>query len=265
MDSGTAKSYGGTFTAVVLAVAIAALMAYLGMLWYSGCKSAASYEAFQAEAQVQAPPPSSNRLATIAGEILSNPTSTMAEGFWAGPTKGAGAPDCLRVSSEAAALYDLFASKQQLTEEGPDDLRELKLILSKVSCLKQDLVGVAQVVNATRHQPFSTAHDMEPVAETAARCFAKTIPQRDLELSLEKWGSRGTFLIKRLCTSVGLTADEEEQAIEGFSELMSDIRQIALGACCNGPAMIAGKVGPRMVGGYEPSGLTYLRDYNGYY
>ena len=188
------------------------------------------------------------------------------EGF-AGPARGAGMPDCIRSSKDAAALYEMLITKVSSTEEGPDDLRELQLILSKIACFKRDLTGAAGVVAATRTQPFSTAHDLEPVAETTARCFAKTIPQRDLALSLDKWGSRGTFLLKRLCTSFNFTDHEDDEAMGLFGRAMADITDIAMSRCCNsaGEAVIAGVAQPRMVAGYEAPGLNEMRAYEGYY
>ncbi len=186
------------------------------------------------------------------------------EGF-AGPAKGAGVPDCMNASKDAAALYALL-NRASTTEEGSDDLRELQVILSKISCFKRDLTAAAGVVQATRYQKFATAHDLEPVAETTARCFARTIPQRDLSLSLDKWGSRGTFLIKRLCTSEKLTEVEEDEALQLFGDAMADITDIASGVCCNsGQAIIAGQPQPRMVGGIEPPGNVNLKPYKGYY
>jgi len=188
------------------------------------------------------------------------------EGFYAGPAVGAGVPNCMQTSKDCAALYELLTSKKVGTEEGPDDLRELKVILSKISCFKRDLMGAAGVVEATRYQPFSTAHDLEPVAETTARCFAKTIPQRDLALGLDKWGSRGTFLLKRLCTAENLSEAEETEALRLFGDAMRDITDIAMGACCNSDVgVIAGQPQPRMVGGYETAAVSGLRQYTGYY
>jgi len=188
------------------------------------------------------------------------------EGFYAGPAVGAGAPDCMHTSKDAAKLYDMLNSRKVGTEEGPDDLRELNVILSKISCFKRDLMGVAGVVEATRYQPFSTSHDLEPVAETTARCFARTIPQRDLSLSLDKWGSRGTFLLKRLCTAEKLSEADETEALHLFGDAMADITEIALGKCCNSDVgVIAGQPQPRMVGGYETPAISSLRQYTGYY
>jgi hypothetical protein len=172
----------------------------------------------------------------------------------------------MQVSSDAAALLGMLSKKVSTTEEGDDDLLELKAILSKISCFKKDLLGVAGVVEATRYQKFATSHDLEPVAETTARCFARTIPQRDLSLSLDKWGSRGTFLIKRLCTSENLTDSEEEDALRYFGDAMRDITDISLGKCCNSDVgIIAGQPQPRMVGGFEPVDNETLRPYKGYY
>ena len=107
------------------------------------------------------------------------------------------------------------------------------------------------------------------MAETTARCFAATIPQRDLSLSLDKWGSRGTFLLKRLCTSYSFSGAEEEEALRLFGAMMSDVGEVAMGRCCNAAVpMIAGQVasgGPRLVGGYEAPGSFEMREYKGYY
>lgn len=216
-------------------------------------------------------------IALVVGSVMSSqgnqmsgfqdvpPPKDAVEGF-AGPAVGAGMPDCLRTSKDAAALYELVSSKRATTEEGPDDLREMKLILSKISCFKKDLLGVARVVEATRYQPFSTSHDLEPVAETCARCFSRTIPQRDLSLSLNKWGSRGTLLIKRLCTSENLSDAEEKEALRLFGKAMGDLSDIAAGQCCeSGDVKIGGREGPRQVGGFLSQLTQSLQEYKGYF
>jgi hypothetical protein len=208
-------------------------------------------------------------LVTVVGHYWWSSCNTMpysAEGF-AGPVKGAGVPDCLRTLDDAAFLYTKLSATITETEEGPEDLREMKLLLSKLACFKRDLMGVAQLVSATKQQPFSTAHDLEPVAETTARCFAKTIPQRDLELSLEKWGTRGTFLIKRLCTAQNMSVEDEKATLELFGSIMYEIGSVATAVCCNASAgaTIAGQPVGRGAGGFEPPVLNNLRKYEGYY
>lgn len=232
----------------LFALMLAALMAFVGYFWWMSCGTTPRPEGFVY---------SSSLMTSLAPKM---------EGFASPAVVGPGTLNCLQTSKDCAALSELLHSKQMMAEEGPDDLRELDLILSKISCFKRDLVGTAGVVEATRYQPFSTAHDLEPVAETTARCFARTIPQRDLALSLDKWGGRGTFLIKRLCTAEKLSDAEETDALTMFGDAMRDITDIAMGKCCNSDVgVIAGQPQPRMVGGYETPAVSGLRQYTGYY
>lgn len=294
----TGSQAGKLFTWGLLALLVAAMVLFVGSAWMRSCKQVEGYSFMAMEARSIDPQQSKEVMNAVDIRVAATPSATdmnnmdsmaqalyqmgglkaaevtqkeklpgaAVEGF-AGPVAGAGMPDCVRSSKEAAALYELMSGKVSVTEEGPDDLRELQLILGKLACFKRDLTGVAGVVAATRTQPFSTAHDLEPVAETTARCFAKTIPQRDLSLSFDKWGSRGTFLIKRLCTSFQFTSTEEDEAERLFGALMADVSDIAMGRCCNasGVAILAGQPQPRLVAGYEAPGLNELREYKGYY
>lgn len=186
------------------------------------------------------------------------------EGFYGGVAVGAGVPDCLRASVEGARLHALFASKVSGFEEGPADFKELTLLLSQLSCFKKDLMGVAKQVEATRYQPFATQIDMEPIAETTARCFAKTIPPRDLELAFDKWSKRGIFLITRLCTSANLSESEVNEAETLFRTFIADVQDVARDNCLTGtPIMGDQKTTPRDAGAYDPG--VSGRDYFGYY
>lgn len=187
------------------------------------------------------------------------------EGFYGGVAVGAGVPDCLRTSSEGAQLHAIFADRVGRYEEGPADLRELTLLLSQLSCFKKDLMGVAKQVEATRYQPFDTQLDMEPIAETTARCFAKTIPPRDLDLSFEKWSKRGIFLITRLCTAANLTESEVKKAESLFGKFIADIKDVATDVCLTGTPTIQAQpqLSPRDAGAYDPGSSG--REYFGYY
>lgn len=187
------------------------------------------------------------------------------EGFYGGVAQGAGIPDCLRTSSEAAELHGMFAGRVNSFEEGQADFSELTILLSQLSCFKKDLMGVAQQVEATRYQPFSTQIDLEPIAETTARCFAKTIPKRDLEIAFEKWSKRGHFLIVRLCTAAGLSEAEVVQAETLFKKLIADVQDVAMDRCLTGtPTIAAEPASPREPVPHSSNDISG-REYKGYY
>ena len=186
------------------------------------------------------------------------------EGF-GGVAVGSGMPDCIRASAEGGQIADFFMSRESSAEEGVDDLRELLVLLGKLSCFKKDLVGAAGVVEATRYQPYSTAHDIEPVAETTARCFAKTIPPRDLAISFDKWSSRGAKLLRRLCTAYDASPEQFVKLTTTFGTMVADVKDVAEKACHVGTPMINGKPQGRDVQGYQPDEAVDLGPYKGRY
>lgn len=186
------------------------------------------------------------------------------EGFWGGAARGTGISDCSRSSQEGAALLAMFQG-QSTTEEGSGDYRELKQIVGKLSCFKKDLVSPSHIVEATRYQKFATAHDIEPIAETTARCFAKTISPRDLGIAFDKWSERGEMLVRRLCTSYGLGGKEYDEAKKLFQALIRDVQDIARGQCLVGEPYIMGKKGPRDVGEHDTLDPSSYGPYTGYY
>ena len=187
------------------------------------------------------------------------------EGFFGGVAVGSGDPDCLRSSSEAAQLYSMFNSRTSTTSEGPEDLSELRLLLSKMACFKKDLLGTAQQVEGTRYQSYATSMDIEPIAETTARCFAKTIPKRDLDIILEKWSTRAQTLIVRLCTSMNFSEAEHGQAESILNALVKDVSDVARSACLAGTPTIGGKPVGRELSGLESASLQEQGPYKGYY
>lgn len=243
------------FGFAMISLFVTALVVSVGYCWWNSAYTTPVVDGF-------APTPFKPKMVEMP---LAKRMVKASEGF-AGPAIGAGEPNCMNTSKDFSELYSMMSVRSVGTEEGPDDLRELWVLLSKLSCMKRDLLGNAKVVQATRYQPFSTSHDLEPVAETVARCFSRTIPQRDLSLSFDKWGSRGTSLIKRLCTALHLSDAEEKEALRLFGDGMADLTDIAMSECCNnGKVVIGGVEGPRMVGGFVPAATQALREYKGYF
>ena len=188
------------------------------------------------------------------------------EGFYGGAARGSGSPDCLRSSAEGAELISMFMGRGDSTEEeGDSDIHELTQIIGKLSCFKKDLVSPSHIVEATRYQQFVTMHDIEPIAETTSRCFAKTISPRDLEIAFDKWNTRGELLVRRLCASYKLNPEEVEKAERLFVAVVRDVKDIARGACLAGEPIIAGKPGPRDPHPFESEKFAELGEYTGYY
>ncbi len=192
-------------------------------------------------------------------------TECKKEGFFGGAARGAGSPDCLRSSAEGAELVAMFQGVGEDNNYNAENARELTQIVSKLSCFKKDLVGPSHLVDATRYQQFVTMHDIEPIAETTGRCFAKTISPRDLEIAFDKWQDRGEKLIRMMCADNNFTSANCDKAMKLFEYVIRDVKDIARGSCLQGEAIIAGKPGPRDAHPYENPDLENLGEYKGYY
>ena len=185
------------------------------------------------------------------------------EGF-GGAAAGTGQPNCLRSSSEAAALYAMLVPSENAEDScvsaNADNARELEQLLGKLCCLKKDLVSPSYIVDATRSLKYSTSHDIEPIAETTSRCFSKTISPRDLEIAFDKWHMRLLILVKRLATD-----SNSKKAEELADAVVRDVKDVARGSCLQGEPMMGGKPGPRDAHPYEPPSDSELGKFSGYY
>jgi hypothetical protein len=185
-----------------------------------------------------------------------------AEGFQ-GPTNGVSAFSCGQESAAAVALVEMFYGRKSSTEEGSPDLVELKAILSKMCCMKHDLMSPSQVVQASLYLPYSNIHDRENPADTVGRCFTKGIPPRDLDITYKTWKDRGLLLINRLCTSYDMTTGESERAANYFMACWSDCFDVAKTVCLKASVPVVGS--PRDPKGFTPESVKEHGTYTGYY
>lgn len=186
------------------------------------------------------------------------------EGFQ-GPTRGVSDFPCGQESAEAVALSQMFAEKMSTTEEGSADLTELKQILSKMCCMKHDLMSVSQVVQASLYLPYVNTHDRENPADTVGRCFTKGIPPRDLDITFATWKDRGLALLNKLCTSYNFSALESDSANSHFMATWTDVFSIAKSVCLTSKEMESKSGSPRDLNGYTPESVKSLGPYKGYY
>jgi hypothetical protein len=184
------------------------------------------------------------------------------EGFQ-GPSRGVSDIPCGQESAEAIALSEMFYQRVSTTEEGSTDLAELKLILSKLCCIKHDLMAPGQVVQSSLALPYQNTHDRENPADTVARCFTKSIPPRDLDISFGTWKTRGLELLNKLCTSYNFKSEEADQAKKYFMTVWTDVFSVAKTVCSppeNNPSN-----SPRDLKGFTPESVQELGPYKGYY
>jgi len=180
------------------------------------------------------------------------------EGFYGGAVRGTGHPDCLRDLQEGAEVLSYV-----MAAEGTEDYDEFQLILSKLGCLKKDLMSPSGIVQATLYQPYATSHDREPVGEVAATCLNRTIPKRDLDIVFKTWLDRGLVLLKRLCTWTNMTEQQVQKCEKLFTSAHADVYNVATGRCLITPA--EQYAGAHDAQPYEDPSIANLREYKGYF
>ncbi len=193
-------------------------------------------------------------------------TRPIKQGFYGGPINGTSGLPCGRMSSEAEQLLAFFESKQlNVGEEGKADLHDLRNLLSKMCCLKQDLMAPQHLIAATKEMGFQTHMDIQPVADLTARCFSKTIPERDLSVQFIKWRDYGVDLLRRLCTAASLSEAEVMEAEKLFFATWKDVQDVAMTTCLSSVGEGAFKQSPHEAAPHTPEEIQDLRPYDGLY
>jgi hypothetical protein len=188
------------------------------------------------------------------------------EPFYGGIAVGSGHPDCLRTLPEGSEILDVLQGRieaNKAVSEGSADYKEFQLLLSKLGCLKKDLMSPSGIVEATRYQAFETAHDRINVAEVCAMCLSKTIPARDVDIIFATWRDRGRVLLRKLCTEAQLNEEQVVRLEKLFKKAFDDVYEIAKSRCLktdfskqHGGAVLGD------VGAFEPEHLKDLRSYD---
>ena len=216
---------------------------------------------FYGKATVPLPSYKSGFTVTQEGFVLPTGTSSSygspSGGF--GSEKIDGPQNCLGQNATASTILDMFSSNNS------DDFIEMKRLLNKLCCFKKDLSSANHLVDATRKQPYITDHDVEPIAEVTARCFAKTISPRDLEISFDIWTGRGNSLLERMAASTSMSSADLTKAQSIFNLFIRDVRNDAQAECLQKEPLIAGKPGPRDPHAYSNPKEEDFGKYDGFY
>ena len=183
----------------------------------------------------------------------------MNEGFYGGAARETGVPDCLRTLPEASELLGLISGRVSgYPSEGSADYREFVLILSKMACLKKDLLSPSGIVEATRHQAYETSHDRVAVAELCGMCLNQTVGARDLDISFSTWRDRANVLIRKLCTEANLSESDVVKVEKLFTVIYDDVYHLSTSKCLKTDVS---KQNSGDVSGYLPENLVNRREY----
>ena len=198
--------------------------------------------------------------------ILKAGTRPIMQGFYGGAISGSSTFPCSRMSSEAEELLSMFTGRSlAIGEEGTVDIISLRELLSKMCCMKQDLMSPMQTLTAAKELGFATHTDIQPIADLTTRCFAKTIPERDLSIQFAKWRDFADAMIHRLCTASNMNEREVQKAEALFKTVWADIYDVAKTQCLVGPPDGMYQRNPHDPEAKTPEDLVNLREYDGYY
>lgn len=179
-----------------------------------------------------------------------NPKS-VTEGFAVASVDPARVPACVERSTEAQSLLARFASIPATDENAA----ELRLLVSKLCCMEVDIVAPSAGSYRTLSLQFRTSHDLEPPSTTVGRCLNRTLPQRDIDLALEKYQSRGATLLKAV---LGDCPDAKRE----FAAVVDRLRR-AFATCQATQPSMDHPIGVRDMGFWESRNVADLSAYQG--
>jgi hypothetical protein len=172
------------------------------------------------------------------------------EGFAVAAVDPARSPACTARSPAAQSLLARFASIPPSDEAAA----ELRLLISKLCCMEADITA-PYAGSRTMPLQFRTSHDLEPPSTTVGRCLNQSLPQRDIDLALEKYTRRGHELLKT-------TLPDCDAAPQEFDAVVESLRR-AFGTCQRTPPSMDHPIGVRDMGFWESQKVADLSAYKG--
>lgn len=173
------------------------------------------------------------------------------ESFAVASVDPARVPACVERSTDAQSLLARFASLPPTDEAAA----ELRLLVSKLCCMETDIVAPSAGSYRTLPLQFRTSHDLEPASTTVGRCLNKSLPQRDIDLALEKYERRGGELLKQI---LGDCSDAKRE----FAAVLDRLRR-AFATCQVAQPSMDHPIGVRDMGFWEARNVADLSAYQG--
>lgn len=176
------------------------------------------------------------------------------EGFSVAAVDPVLSPACTQRSADAQKLLGRIAS----VPKTDTDAEELRLLLSKLCCMEADISSPAGGIVRCIPFQFRTTHDMDVASTIVSRCQKNAINNRDIDLILDKFATRGHELVKRLCVG----PDAAEAAAE-FDKVVGRLRWAMTSFCLTPQPSMDKPAGPRDVGFWESDTVAALSQYQG--
>ena len=178
------------------------------------------------------------------------PMKSQSEGFANAAVDPILSPACTQRSPAAQRILASIAHLPE-TDEGA---AELRLLLSKLTCIEADVSTAGAGTYRTLKLQFRTSHDMEPATSVVSRCLRNAVRQRDIDLIMDKFEKRGKLLIRSRCPS--------EENLAAFDEVVAATRLSMVSFCLGDQPSMDKPAGARDPGFWEPED-TDLRQYEG--
>ena len=176
------------------------------------------------------------------------------EGFSTIALDGEKIPKCFLRDTEAQRLLASFQGIDNTNTRLAYD--ELKLILQKALCTDADVTGPAGNTFTTYNLPFATSHDIEPTASFVGRCVRKVVRERDIEMMIDKYRTRGSTLINQMCDN-----NARGTALLQFHAILDRVKSNITPYCVAPKANLDIPSGARDPGYYESDAVKNLTPY----
>jgi len=181
-------------------------------------------------------------------KVPSAPEPYSTEGFAVAAVDAQTMPACVNRSAAAQRLL------ARIPADG-EDADEFRLLVSKLCCIEADLATPVPGNYRTLPLQFRTSHDMEPPSTFVSSCLRNAIRERDIELVIEKYTTRGKALLKRL--------DCDVEAAANFAAVIEQTRTTMNAVCLAEQPQMDIPSGVRDPGFWETIDVKNLMEYQG--
>jgi len=175
------------------------------------------------------------------------PLEARVEGFASAAVDPILSPAC---TQRSPAAQRILANLSQ--DESDEGAAELRLLLSKLTCIEADISTAGAGVYRTLPLQFRTSHDMEPPTAFVGRCLRNAVRQRDIDLVMDKYERRGRILVLSRC----------RDSMKDFEDVLATTRLAMVSFCLGDQPSMDKPMGARDVGFWAPTD-TDLMQYEG--